>query len=653
MKITKLLATFITLSLFLTLSISGNAQRKADVVVQYEQNIENILLSPLGHVIVKEKDKISCYNPETNQTEWEVGKKELAATSVINQAENTLQALSSPDLLALFESGESIELIPGSPFVRVVLDNNDVIINSTDGKVVFNSATVGYRIVRSELILDESAFLFIAADGKMFNAVWYDLTEGRNKWMSPLATVETMGTLLKSALSSAFSLKDNSTEDKLEVGKEAIYTSIGGYLYRLNKTNGELDWKSDFKINKFFLSQSEKDIIIIKNSASMLSSKQALNILNADNGTAIWKNDISTKYVSYLEDWSDRILVAHSSGFNFFNYSDGGKVWKKDAQGNNIKRVIAIDNDYLYITGKEMNLIDRDGKNKWKKTIEISDKDDDVVYFLDKVENNRVFYLTDSYGNMVDYLSGKKIWKKNIEFSRDKPLLYAQDENTGAFLVYNDKKIYRFNPNTTDKPEPVAKLKAIKEDKTMAGIELFDWGICLTGQSDVIGVTFNGETRYHNTYKEPGGGKRKALNALGKVASISAGTAAAVAGTEVVFSSRNERGEQVETGRANLFGEKGQKQAQLAGQSADIINSTLLSRVSNRFNALKQNSNYAFVLAKNEKGGNPLLIKVKKEDGSEVDKIEIDNNNPVYEVDGVTDNVFYVLKNELRVFSKN
>jgi hypothetical protein len=52
MKITKLLFAFITLSLSLTFPISGNAQRKADVVVQYEQNIENILLSPLGHVIV-------------------------------------------------------------------------------------------------------------------------------------------------------------------------------------------------------------------------------------------------------------------------------------------------------------------------------------------------------------------------------------------------------------------------------------------------------------------------------------------------------------------------------------------------------------------------------------------------------------------------
>lgn len=634
------------------LTTLGYAQRKADLVISYEQNIENIVLDPLGNLVVKEKDRISCYNPETNRREWEVSKESLGKISAVSQAQGALDALASSDLLALFESGESIELISGSPFVRVVLDDKDVIINGVDGKVVFNSSAVGYRIIRSELMLEEGAFLFIATDGKMFNAVWYDLKEGKDKWSSPLATVESLAAQLKSALTSVFSMKDNSTEDKLEVGSEAIYTSISGYLYKLNKTDGKIEWKSDFKINKFFLSQSEKDIIIIKNAGNILSAKQALNILQASNGSPIWKSDISTKYVSYLEDWSDRILVAHSGGFNFYNYSDGKKVWKKDARGNNIKRVIAIDNDYLYITGKEMNLIDREGQNKWKKPIEISDKDDDVVYFLDKVENNRVFYLTDSYGNMVDYQSGKKIWKKNIEFSRDKPLLYAQDEKTGAFLVYNDKKIYQFNPNALDKPEPIAKLKAIKEDKSMSGIELFDWGICLSGQSDVLGVTFDGKTRYHNTYKEPGGGKRKTLNTLGKVASISGQVAEGISQSEVVFYSRNEKGELVEAGRGNLFNDKTRKKGQMAGQGSEMINSTLLSRVSKRFNALKENSDYAFVLAKNEKGGNPLLIKVKKEDGTEVDRIEIENNNPIYGVDGVNDNVYYVSKNELRIFSK-
>ena len=624
------------------------AQRKADVVVTYEQAIENILLNPLnGEIIVKEKNQVSCYDPETNETKWKVTEAEIGNVSAAANAQKAISALGGSDLLSLFESNESIELIPESPFVRVMLEDKDAIINSLDGTVAFNSAKTGYRIVRSQLMPGENAFLLIATDGKVFNCVWYDLQESKEKWITQLASVESMLSQFKSLLS----LKNNATEDKLEISNDAIYTSINGSLFKLNKNDGKIEWNTTYKINMFYLSQSEKSVIIIKNSGGILSSKQAMNILNAVDGSMIWDKDITTKRISYLEDWSDRILVAHSSGFNFYNYSDGKKIWKKDASGDNIERVIPVEKDYLYAFGNEMNLIDQNGISKWKKTIEISDKKDDPVYFLDKVDNNRVFYLTATYGNMVDYNSGKKIWKKNIEFEKNKPLLYAQDEKTGAFLVYNDKKVYKFDPNAAEKPEPVAKLKEIKEDKTMSGIELFDWGICLTGQSDVIGVTFDGNTRYHNTYKEPGGGKRKFLKAAGKVAVFGLGTASSISQAEIVYYSRNANGELIESGKSKMFDEKTQRAGQSAGTAASLVSGTLLSRTSDRYNALKQNDAYAFVLTKGD-NNETTLVKVKKENGEEVDKISIDDQKPIYEVDPVTDDVFYVYKNELRIFTK-
>ncbi|MDR1371456.1 MAG: PQQ-binding-like beta-propeller repeat protein [Dysgonamonadaceae bacterium] len=622
------------------------AQRNADLTVTYQQNIENIALDPeSGLIIVKEKDKVSAYNPETNKTEWEVTKDEIGKVALIASAQNAMDALDNGDLLKLFESSDAIELIPESPFVRVILADKDAIINIFDGKIVFNSAKTHYRIIQNQYLQDENALLLIATDGKMFNCVWYDLNDGKEKWITKLSTIESLFSSVKSALL----LKNNATEDKVEVTEDAVFTSINGNLYKINRTDGSIEWKTDYKINKFYLSQSLKSLIIIKNSGNFLSYKQALNILNASDGSMVWKNDISTKYISYLEDWSDKILVAHSRGFNFFSYADGKKIWKKDAKGDNIKRVIPIDKDYLYITGKEMNLIDNEGINKWKKTIEISDNEEDIIHFLDKVENGRVFYLTSTYGNMVDYITGKKIWKKNIEFEKDKPLLYVYEDKSGVFLVYNNKKIYKFDPNASDKPEPIAKLKEIKEDKSISGIELFDWGICLTGQSDVMGVNLDGTVRYHNTYKEPGGGSRKFLKTTGKIAAFGLGATSAISQSELVFYTRDKNGNLVETGRVG-FDKKTRNQGQAAGGASELITGTLLSRVSDRFNALKQNGEYAFVLAKGDNG--PVLVKVKKSDGTEVDKIDIDNNKPIYEVDPVTDDVFYVYKNEMRIFSK-
>ncbi|MDR3341011.1 MAG: PQQ-binding-like beta-propeller repeat protein [Candidatus Symbiothrix sp.] len=623
-------------------------QRQADVTTAFKQDIQQILLNPLnGHIIVKEKDALSDYNPETKKTEWEIDKNTLVKIGNLEKAQKVLDALGSvAGLAASFQSADDIYFIQGSPYVRSVIESRDIIINSLNGQILFNSGTVDYRIVQSRLLPELNELLLLASDGKNFYYVLWNLEKSEEVWKTELGPVAGMMSMFKDL----FSLKNTHTEDKSEIVGDAIYTSLNGILYKLDKSTGKISWQSKDKINRFYLTQTGNDIIIIKNSGSLISSKQALNIWNSKDGAPIWKEDIKTKYIIYLEDWSDRLLIAHNSGFNFYTYADGKKVWKKDAKGNSIKKVIPIGQDYLYIADKEMNLIDKDGQNKWKKFVEICDNEEDPVYFLDVMGNDQVVYLTGSYGNLVNYATGKKIWKKNIDFEKERPVLYALDENTNTFLVYNDKKVYKFDAQSTERPEPIAKLKKVKNEESISDLELFDWGISLAGEGDIIGVGLDGIIKYQNAYDEPGGGKRKFLKASGKIAAIGLGVTAGVTQAELVFSQKNEKGELIETGRANLFDKKTQKTGQVAGAASDLLSSGLLSGLSNRFNAMKSNSEYAFVLAKGANG--PVLVKVKKADGTEVDKIDLDNNKPIYEVDPVNDNVYYVYKNELRTFSR-
>ena len=612
--------------------VTAFAQRQPDAVIPFNQDIQQITINPAnGHVIVKEKDAISDYNPETQKTVWTVKKEEVVKVGTVEQAQKVLAALGSvSDLTAAFQSSDAIELIPNSDYIRATIENRDIIINAINGKVVFNSGNFDYRIMESRFLPEADEFLFLVSNGKTISYVLWNLQAGTEGWKTDLGEVAGLMSSFKALL------KNDVSEDKSVVANDAIYTSLHGTLYKLDRTSGKILWQAKDKINNFYLAQSGKDLIIIKNSGGLLSSKQALNIWKTSDGSPVWKDDIKTKYIVYLEDWSNRLLVAHTGGFNFYNYADGKKLWKKDAQGGNIQQVISIDRDYLYVADKEMYLINGEGQPQWKKPIEILDKSEDAVYYLGKVENGRVFYLTDKYGNMVDYATGKKIWKKNIEFEKDRPLLYAQDDKTKAFLVYNDKKIYKFDPNTSEKPEPVAKLKEIKDDKTMAGIELFDWGICLTGQSEVIGVKTDGSTLYHNIYKEPGATGRKLL----KVAAFGLGTAGAVSQTKYYFV--NENGERISDDIA-LFNQNVQAAGSVTGDLG-----AMLSKKSQRFNALKQNSEYAFVLNKGAQGAE--LVKVKKDNGKEVDKIALDNNKPLYETDPVNGNIYYVYKNELRIF---
>lgn len=628
---TKIVLTLVMVFAYMT----ALPQRQADVVIPFSQDIQQIVINPLnGHVIVKEKDAISSQDPESNNVEWSIKKDDIVKASNAEKAQKVLDALSSgSNLAASMQPSDAIDILPESPYIRVSIENRDVIINSLNGRVVFNSGDNDYRILENWFLPETNELLLLASDGKTISYVLWNLQTGAANWKTDVCGVESLMSSIKSMF------KNDASIDKTVISGNAIYASLKGILYKLDLASGEVMWQAKDKINSFYPSQSGEDLIIIKNSGGLLSSKQALNIWKTADATPVWKNDITTKYIIYLEDWSNKLLVACNDGFNFYSYADGKKIWKKDPKGSNIKQVIPIGSDYLYIAGKEMNLINAEGADCWKKTIEISDKNDDDVYYLGKVDNNRVFYLTATYGNMVNYSSGTKIWKKNIEFSKDRPLLYEQDDKTKAFLVYNDKKIYRFDPNASDKPEPIAKLKEVKDDKTMADIELFDWGISLTGQSEVIGVKFDGTTLYHNTYKEPGASGRKLMG----LASKGLNAANSVSQAEVVFSSVNEKGERIEAGKSKLFNEKAQNTGAASGEIGDF-----LAAKSKRFNALKQNENFAFILNKGDNG--PELVKVRKEDGKEMYKISLENNKPIYDVDPVTEVIYYVYKNELRIF---
>ncbi|MDR1883797.1 MAG: hypothetical protein LBR26_13595 [Prevotella sp.] len=626
---------FVFITAMACISMTAAAQRQADAVISFPQDIQQIVINPAnGHVIVKEKDAISSENPETKTVEWTIKKNDIVKTGSVEKAQKVLDALSSAtSLAASMQPSDAVEMVPNSPYIRCVIEDRDVIINSLSGKVVFNSGDSDYRIMESRFLPEADEFLLLVTDGKVISYVLWNLQQGAADWKTDLGEVESLMNMFKSLF------KNDASIDRTEVSGNAIYASLKGILYKLERASGKVIWQAKDKINSFYPTQSGENLVVIKNSGGLLSTKQALNIWRTSDGAPVWKDDITTKYILYLEDWSDKLLVAYTNGFNFYSYADGKKLWKKDPKGSDIKQVIPIDRDYLYIADKEMNLINGDGASLWKKTIEISDNSEDIVHFLGKVENNRVFYLTSTYGNMVDYASGKKIWKKNIEFDKDRPLLYAQDDKTKAFLVYNDKKIYKFDPNASDKPEPIAKLKEIKDDKTMAGIELFDWGVSLTGQSEVIGVSFDGNTRYHNTYKEPGATGSKLMGLAGSTLK----TVKSVSQSQIVFQSVNERGEPVETGRADLFN----KNTQTAGAVSGELGAFFAAK-SRRFNALKQNEEFAFVLNKSDKGIE--LVKVRKEDGKEVDRISLDNNQPVYDVDPLNGTIYYAYKNELRIF---
>ncbi|MTG99441.1 MULTISPECIES: PQQ-binding-like beta-propeller repeat protein [Myroides] len=627
----------------------------AQVNVELKHNIEQVLLEPLtGNVIVEDKENISSINGETHQIDWSFAKKDYSSTTAMQGAASTLNKLENNDFLGAFQKDEEVVLIPNSPYASVRLEHNDLIINSTTGEVVFNSAEMQYRILQTYYLLGENTLLILGTQGESIDFLSYDIAGKQVLWTNKLGTLDSLSKSLGSLFKAFIGKGAPITEDKILTTSDEIFVTVKGVLYNINKQSGVVNWNTAYIITNFFLNQNRDKAIIITDESSFFSYKYALNVLTLGDGEKLWKKDIVTKRISYLEDHKDKLLVAHTSGFNFYSYESGQKIWKKDAKGKNIKQVIPVDNDYLYIADNEMNLVDGDGQNKWKKFVEIADDEKDEVYYLGKAGDDRVFYLTDTYGNMVDYTSGKKIWKKNVKFDKKRPLVYSVMDD--KFVVYNNKRIYTFNNSSKEDPKPKGKVE-VKNDKTIKSIETFDWGICIVGENDVIGLDLEGNELYHNVYKEPGEAERRLMKSAGIVggaflgASQSANNAAANATVTMTYRDTNgQLRSETNTLLTDAAQKRANKKADAYGEVADALDKNLTSKVRSRFNAMKQNDEYAFVANRGEKG--PELIKVRKKDGQEVAKVLLDSNKPLYEVDPINENLYYASGSTLKIYSK-
>jgi outer membrane protein assembly factor BamB len=621
-----------SLMLFLAISTAAFAQRNFDEVIKTDSNIKDLVQNEItGIIVFIGNGKISGINAETKKIVWTLTKEDYGNAT-------TMELVGDGDIDKMFAEKKELKSVPNSPYVEAYVNSKFIIINTDTGKIVYNSSKESFWVVQSDFLPETNEYLLTLREKGEMKIALIDMNSGDIKWSTPVDKAK-----------SFFSLSLKSLINKAQVNGATIYYLLYGKLYSFNRETGKLNWKADEEYTKFFPTQNDNNIVVI-NSAGTFSAKEYINVLSTDTGKSIWKESIKTKYVVYLEDWGTKLLIAHYGGFNFFDLKTGEKIWKKDARGEGLKKVIPIDKDFLYVAENEMMLINKDGEKLWKNFIEIADDKEDPIFYLGKV-GEKVMYLTGTYGNMVDYKSGKKLWKRNIKFNKDRPVLPTFDEATNSYLVYNDEKLYKFNPSIDDKPEPFAEVN-IKREKELNSIEMFPWGVALSGPVEVMGVALDGTVKYHNTYSQPGETGRQFLKGAAMVGSFAMGATSAVKGiqgSEWTMTTRDANGNET----TSVV--KAKNKAQLNQSAAAAVGADAMGMVAekfgHRFNAMKQNKDFSYIFAKAETG-EKMLVKVRKADGVELDKLIFKNNHPVYEIDPATQNIFYVLDDSIEIFNK-
>ncbi|UZO80841.1 PQQ-binding-like beta-propeller repeat protein [Aquimarina sp. ERC-38] len=627
-------------SILLFLSISLFAQRTATKTLTFDSKVQDLIIVPFnGIAAISDNSKVHGYNPDTQELVWSI---DIPKSNGVAIASKGLANASS--LLSINGGdGNDFVVIPDTPFLQKFFDNRLYIINSFNGDILFAPTEDKESFFQAEYLFDEDAMLLRGLQDKSLVIAKYSLKEKKYLWKTTVS--EKFGNFF-TKLSSAMGEDPTAGKDEMQYSEDKVFILAKSKFYVLDKKTGTLLWKvEDTKKNvDSFFNSLDGAYVLLTEVVGLLGTKEMLDLRDAATGNKIWKDPIKTKYLVLFEDWQDKMLLAHYRGFNFYDYKTGEKLWEKDPKGSGIKSVIPIDQDFLYVYDDEMMLLDKNGQKKWKKDINISDDEEDPIFFLEKTDNGKILYVTATYANLVDYTTGQKIWKKDLKLKNDRPTFAKYDEKIGDFVIYNDEKLYRFNKATTERPEPFAKLK-LKNEKLITSMELFPNNVSITGQSEVVVVANSGSVVFHNKYVQPGELARK----FGKVALQIGSVAAAVATTEVTTSVtyRDANGNTItQTSEPQaLFG----KRAQAIGEAGYFAGAFSQQFVQDRFNALQENERDVIIFAKGD-NKERLLIKVNKENGKEEDKIIVENTKPVYDYDAVSGDLYYSKGNEVMIF---
>lgn len=638
----KVIQKGLSISLLVLCIHSISAQREADNVLTFDNKVEDLIIVPFnGIAVVSDGKNLHGYDPNDDKIIWtSPSPKLIGVTGATNAIINSDLSAESILNLGAGGKGSGFNEIPDTPFLQKFFDNKLYIINSFNGEYIFETKDEKTFFFQSEYLFEEDALLLRGIEGKKLIISKYDLKTKEYVWQTVVSEN------FASALSQfAAVIGDDPTagRDEMIVVNDKIFILAKAKFFALNKNEGTLLWKAEEKSYINFYSNQDASNILLSESKGIFSSKELLDLRNANDGKPIWKNVIKTKRLILFEDWEDKMLLAHYKGFNFYDYKTGEKRWKKDPKGKNIKSVIPEGTDFIYVYDDEMMLIDKDGQKKWKKDVNICDDEEDPIFFLEKTKNGKILYVTATYANLVDYNTGKKLWKRNLKLNEKRPTFAKFDQNTNDFVIYNDEELYRFNENTTERPEPYAKLK-LKSEKTISSMEIFQNNVSISGQSEVVGVDTSGNVLFHNKYSQPGEFGRKLLKK-----GIAVGTfASAVATTkiEVYSQSRDAKGNirQQKVGEIG-FGEKAQK----IGKAGYVVGNFSKQFVSDRYNALQETDKYAILFVKGE-NKEKLIVRIDKETGKEIDKIIVENNKPVYDYDMVTKDMYYSKGKEVKIF---
>jgi hypothetical protein len=618
---------------------------------QFEQPVRWQRVTPMGQLVVATDCCLHGIDPASGSIAWSRG--------------------GFPRL-----SDESFETIPGTPLFMVASDGmNDqtVVLDSTDGHVVFDSKAAGIGNILGRTVLFESGGLLILGQEKgdpTIKLFFAEMETGKIRWANDEILGEMSAGMKKVAglLAQFVEATDGPIDESatigrpVEVGADAVVIGSAGEILKLSTESGKLLWRVQNQDGDgpsgLYRTPHRPDVIFVgtevagqgmsTNGQTPVQTRYAAYTV-AD-GKMVWTKSVKVKGTLNPPLLLEHGMILSPGGdvkgkVKYVEYDTGNSVWGKKGKGiesdGGIVDHHATDHGLVVTTGFDsawsnkgtvyyLNLLDTAaGAYRFPKSVKIKGRVLDT-----EVVPKGVLYVTTHEVNIFDPATGKSLLGKAVV---SESLVTADNGDTLYAFAQDDGALYRIDKNAATATRLTeGKIKLDGKDVPRA-LEVTGDRVTLLGAQHVIGFDHHGKVQFQQYYPAPR--HPTWVRALLIAQSVRAGLAAAEAGVAgaafASYASTQEDG----TLQREVSEEFANGYAALA-EGAAGISADYARMARQRFQASTRSRDFHFMMVQLDGGYG--IAQVVKGDGAIRGLIPIGKDKtPDYQVDDVADRVYY------------
>ncbi|MGH9870829.1 MAG: PQQ-binding-like beta-propeller repeat protein [Candidatus Polarisedimenticolia bacterium] len=619
--------------------------------VQLDGEVEWQRVAPLGQILVKTSGSLSALDPGNGKTLWR-----------------------HTDLGGLAQ--DHYEEIPGTTLV-VVSDGmarpRAVILDSADGRILFDSRAAGVTQVLSRHFLPQSRALLIfgfregdpattmfLADAETGSLRWKNnrLLEGKGKMTQALA-----------AFFQAATNQSGIVGEPMEITADTFLVASTTDLYAVRTGTGEIAWRvpnvRDTRKTRFYATGKAPGVVFVGSEATMSMTSTAgsggttadsayseYRALRMADGASVWPEPIRLK--GGLNDvlFNDRGLIlspgtAGKGKILLCDYRSGESLWGKKGKGLEILGGI-INHDWtragLVLTTGYDSAWTNKGTQYHLTLLDVENgalRFDEPLRLRGQIVSTQVIpagllFTTTSEANILDLKTGQPLLQEGLR--SDESLVTTISGRQLYAYSGRDGTLHRLDLDrgtlATLSKTPVR----LEEDDAPLSIEADEDRITVISSQNVIAWSPGGDLSFHAYHASP---RLPALTrVLLRAEQVRMGMAAAAAGmASATFASASTGTEPgsfdrtVTAAAATGYAQAGQQLAWMSGRYGEAART--------RFKATAVAPDFVFMMVQRERGLHGLA-RVSKATGRIEAIIDLGRDKePIYDVDAVSNLIYY------------